>query len=102
MVIAAYTVSELRKNLKAITDDVFNYNETVIITRSKKRNVVMISEVEYKSWQETLHLLGTAANRDALTISLKQLGNQNTHVLTSEEWAIMKRINDTNEPYARF
>lgn len=102
MVIAAYTVSDLRKNLKAITDDVFNYNETVIITRSKKRNVVMISEVEYKSWQETLHLLGTAANRDALTISLKQLGNQNTHVLTPEEWAIMKRINDTNEPYARF
>lgn len=50
MVIAAYTVSDLRKNLKAIINDIFNDNETVIITCSKKRKVVMISEVEYKSW----------------------------------------------------
>lgn len=90
MAIHAYTVSDFRENIKAITDDVIDYNETVIITRPKKRNVVMISEAEYNSWQETLHLLGTVANRDALTISLKQLENQNTHVLTPEDWAKMQ------------
>lgn len=90
MAINAYTVSDFRENIKAITDDVFDYNETVIITRPKKRNVVMISEAEYNSWQETLHLLGTAANRDALATSLKQLENQNTHVLTPEDWAKMQ------------
>lgn len=90
MAINAYTVSDFRENIKAITDDVFDYNETVIITRPKKRNVVMISEAEYNSWQETLHLLGTAANRDALTTSLKQLENQNMHVLTPEDWAKMQ------------
>lgn len=90
MAINAYTVSDFRENIKAITDDVLDYNETVIITRPKKRNVVMISEAEYNSWQETLHLLGTAANRDALATSLKQLENQNTHMLTPEQWANMR------------
>lgn len=90
MAINAYTVSDFRENIKAITDDVLDYNETVIITRPKKRNVVMISEAEYNSWQETLHLLGTAANRDALATSLKQLENQDTQVLTPDDWAKMK------------
>lgn len=97
MAIHAYTVSDFRENMKAITDDVFDYNETVIITRPKKRNVVMISEAEYNSWQETLHLLGTAANRDALTKSLQQLENQNTTVLTPEDWAKMKLRDDDDK-----
>lgn len=98
MAINAYTVSDFRENIKAITDDVFDYNETVIITRPKKRNVVMISEAEYNSWQETLHLLGTTANRDALTKSIKQLENQETQVLTPEDWAKVKlQAEDGNE-----
>ncbi len=98
MAIHAYTVSDFRENLKAITDDVFDYNETVIITRPKKRNVVMISEAEYNSWQETLHLLGTTANQEALTTSLKQLDHQNTHILTPEDWANLKlQDDDTDE-----
>lgn len=90
MAIHAYTVSDFRENMKAITDDVIDYNETVIITRPKKRNVVMISESEYNSWQETLHLLGTAANRDALTKSLQQLEQQQTKILTPADWQKMK------------
>lgn len=97
MAIHAYTVSDFRENLKAITDDVFDYNETVIITRPKKRNVVMISEAEYNSWQETLHLLGTTANQEALTTSLKQLDHQNTHILTPEDWTNLKLQDDDTE-----
>lgn len=97
MAINAYTVSDFRENIKAITDDVIDYNETVIITRPKKRNVVMISEAEYNSWQETLHLLGTAANREAIAKSLKQLENQNTQTLTPEDWAKMKLIGEDGD-----
>lgn len=67
---------DARENMEAITDDVLDYNETVIITRSKKRNVVMISQSAYNSWQETLYLLGSVANREAIANSLKQLENQ--------------------------
>lgn len=97
MTIHAYTVSDFRDNIKAITDDVIDYNETVIITRPKKRNVVMISEDEFNSWQETLHLLGTPANRDALTKSLQQLENQHSNVLTPEGWEKMKLQDDAEE-----
>lgn len=91
MAIHAYTVSDFRENLKAITDDVIDYNETVIITRPKKRNVVMISEAEYNSWQETLYLLESDANRNALHESLEQAKNQSTKVLTPEEWEKQKQ-----------
>lgn len=97
MAINAYTVSDFRENMKAITDDVFEYNETVIITRPKKRNVVMISEAEYNSWQETLYLLETDANRDAITISLKQLESKNIHTLTPEDWEKIKLQDTTDE-----
>lgn len=97
MAINAYTFNDFHENMKTITDDVFDYNETVIITRPKKRNVVMISEAEYNSWQETFYLFGTAANRDALTTSLKQLENQNTHVLRPEDWRKMKLQDVTNK-----
>lgn len=97
MAIKAYTVSDFRDNIKTITDDVIDYNETVIITRPKKRNVVMISEDEFNSWQETLHLLGTPANRDALTKSLQQLEKQSSDVITPEDWGKMKLQGDVEK-----
>lgn len=97
MAINAYTVSDFRDNIKAITDDVIDYNDTVIITRPKKRNVVIISEDEYNSWQETLHLLGSAANRDALSKSLQQLDHQQTKILTPADWEKIKLQSDESE-----
>lgn len=93
----AYTVSDFRENMKSITDDVIEYNETVIITRPKKKNVVIISESEYNSWQETNHLLATNANREALAASFKQLKNQESTVLTPEMWDKLKLDEDKYE-----
>ncbi|WP_334332472.1 type II toxin-antitoxin system Phd/YefM family antitoxin [Companilactobacillus sp. HBUAS59544] len=49
MTITATTLSEARKNLKKITDDVADFDDHVIITKSKNRNVVIISEKEFQS-----------------------------------------------------
>ena len=38
----------------------------VLVTRPEKKNVVLLSEKEYNSWQETNYLLSTKANREAL------------------------------------
>lgn len=92
MAFHAYTVSDFRENLKTITDDVIDYNETVIITRPKKRNVVLISEAEYNYWQKTLHLLESDANRMALQESFEQAKNQNTKILTPDEWEKQKQL----------
>ncbi|GEO63887.1 type II toxin-antitoxin system Phd/YefM family antitoxin [Companilactobacillus nantensis] len=72
MATTAIYISELGKNLKKITDDVVNYDDYVIITKPKNRNVVLMSEKEFNSWKETLYLLETEANRAALDESIPQ------------------------------
>ena len=66
MTIKATTTRDLRKNFKRIADDVADYNDVVFIARPENKNVVLLSESEYNSWQETNYLLSTEANRDAL------------------------------------
>lgn len=86
MATTATNISEARKNLKRITDDVVDYDDHVIITKPKNRNVVIISEKEYESWKETMYLFGTEANRQNLDESLSQLKKGNVKTLSKAEW----------------
>ena len=79
--IEAVTTRELRKNFKKYADDIVEYGDTVLVARPENKNVVMISEKEYNSWQETNYLL----KRAALKHSIEQLGKQE-HFLTPEEF----------------
>lgn len=85
--ISTTSVSNFLKKFKAYADDVNDLNEPLIITRPKQKNVVLISEQDYNSLQETNYLLATSANRDALQTSLDQLNHGADHVLTPKEWA---------------
>lgn len=87
--IKATTTRDIRKNFKRYADDVADYDDAVIVTRPDNKNVVMISEAEYNSWQETNYLLKTDANRKAIRESLSQLDDNNSKVLTPEDWAKM-------------
>ncbi|QMT85333.1 hypothetical protein G6534_04995 [Companilactobacillus pabuli] len=60
-----------------MTDDVADFDDHVIITKSENRNVVIISEKEFQSWKETLYLLSTEANRKNLDEYLDQLNGIN-------------------------
>ena len=62
--------SEFRTHLKANLDSVSEDNDVVIVNRQKDNNVVLISLKEYNSLQETLHLLGSAKNRERLFSSI--------------------------------
>lgn len=62
--------STVRQNLAAVMDEVCDSNAPMIITRQKKRAVVMLSLDEYESMQETLHLLGSARNAERLRSAL--------------------------------
>lgn len=65
--------TEFCKNFKKYTDGVVDHQNTVIVTRSKNRNVVVISEDEYSSWKETMYLLQNKENREFLRESIDQL-----------------------------
>lgn len=93
--VQAVTTRDLRKNFKKYADDVSDYNETLIVARPENRNVVVISEKEYNSWQETNYLLRDKANRDALSKSIAQLDNKSKQkLLTPEEFEKMTKEND--------
>ena len=65
--------SSLRDNLKSYMDRVTDDYETLIITRKNNKNVVMMPLDEYNNLIESIHLLSTDLNREALERSLKQL-----------------------------
>lgn len=66
------TFSEARANLKSVMDKVVEDHVPMIISRRKAEPVVMISLSEWNSWQETMYLNSTAANRKALDEAMAQ------------------------------
>lgn len=71
----AVNYTELRGNMKECMDKVSDDYETLIITRKKNRNIVMISEETYNNMLENMHLLGNEANYRWLMGSKRQLEN---------------------------
>ncbi|WP_195329867.1 type II toxin-antitoxin system Phd/YefM family antitoxin [Leuconostoc lactis] len=82
----AVTQTDLRTNIKQLLDNVAHNDEAVVVTRSNRENVVIISEAEYNSWQETNFLMKNENNRKALSESLASVKRGEGKVLTPEEW----------------
>lgn len=57
----------------------------IVVARPKGKNVVIMAEHEYNSWKETLHLLSSKANADALYESLQQSKEGKVVTKTIEE-----------------
>ena len=54
----AVNYTELRGNMKKCMDKVSDDFETLIVTRKKNKNIVMISEETYNNMMENMHLMG--------------------------------------------
>ena len=66
--------SETRANLKAVMDKVVADRAPITITRARgQENVVMVSESEWSSIEETLYLLRSPANARDLLASIAAL-----------------------------
>jgi antitoxin YefM len=63
--------TDLRSNLAKYMEQVSDTRAPLHITRQNARSVVMISEDEYESMMETLHLLRSPANAARLAQSIK-------------------------------
>ena len=68
--------SELRASLASVMDNIAKNRVTYKITRKNKDNMVMISEDDYLSMQETLHLLSNPVNASHLAKSLQEADNK--------------------------
>ena len=69
---ARVSYTDLRGNLAKYMDEVCDNRDPLTVTRQNARSVVMISEEEYDSMIETLHLLRSPANAAHLARGLKE------------------------------
>jgi antitoxin YefM len=74
--------TELRANLAKYMDEVCDSRAPLIVTRQNARSIVMMSENEYESLMETLHLLRSPANAARL---LRSIENADAGKLTEHE-----------------
>jgi antitoxin YefM len=63
--------TELRTHLAEYMEKVCDSRAPLVVTRQNARSVVMISEDEYESIMETLHLLRSPANAARLLHSIE-------------------------------
>ena len=67
------TFTKSRANLKAIMDRVVSGRAPFKITRQKAEGVVMVSESEWESIEETLYLLSSPRNAERLLEATREL-----------------------------
>ena len=75
MKVVSYT--ELRANLKSVCDSTINDCDHVLVHRRDAENVVMISESELNSWQETIYLMSNPKAAAELMASIAEVEKGN-------------------------
>lgn len=61
--------NNLAENLNTVNDDA----DIIVVSRSKGKNVVVMSLDEYNSMKETLYLMSTKANRNQLEAAIDKM-----------------------------
>ena len=69
--------TEFRRNLAKSLDMVNDDAETVVVSRTKGKNVVVMDLDEYNAIQETMHLTSSAKNRQRLAESIQEMNDGN-------------------------
>ena len=67
------SVTDFRANIASMLDDVVDDHVPLIITRSGKDNVVVVSQSDWEGMQETLYLMSSPANARELLASSAEL-----------------------------
>jgi antitoxin YefM len=71
--VLSFSFSETRANLKAVLDRVVADRTPVVVTRQRGEGVVMISQSEWDSIEETLYLLKSPRNAERLLEAIRGL-----------------------------
>ena len=69
----AVNYSMVRQNLKGFFDKTINDFETIIVTRERGENVVLMSENEYNNMLENLYVRSNSKDYNELLESISQL-----------------------------
>ena len=70
---------DFRKDIFEYLDKVISENEVIHLNNCLGKGVVILSEEEYSSITETLHLLGSKKNSDRIYESIQQMNAGKTN-----------------------
>lgn len=72
------TYTNARKNLKTVFDAVCNDHGPCLVERREGGNIVLVSEEDFNSLEETAYLLSSPSNLKHIATSLEELDNGET------------------------
>lgn len=76
-------ITEFRKSMKETFDEINENQETIVISRSEDRDIVMLSLKNYNSIQETLYQMSSPKNMDRLTEAVNDI-NQMKNIVVKD------------------
>lgn len=81
-----YTTSytDLRKHLKSSFDKVSNEHEPILVTRRNGDNIVLISQNDYESLEETAYLLKSPNNAERILEAVNRTGGKSLKDIKNE------------------
>jgi len=81
------SITNARKDIYKLADEVCDLHEEVLVyNASSGRNVVILSEEDWKSIQETLHLAGVAGLLDSIRQAADEPVEDGIVYNPKEEW----------------
>lgn len=70
---AQVSFTEFRANLASHFDEAESSRAPLLVTRTGRPNMVLLSEAEFEGWRETVHLLSNPRNAARLLKSIRAL-----------------------------
>lgn len=70
---AQVSFTDFRANLASHFDEVESSRAPLLVTRTGRANMVVLSEEEFDGWRETVHLLSNPRNATRLLENIKAL-----------------------------
>lgn len=70
------TYSDFRKNLAASLDKINKDHVAILITRQSGKSAVIMSQEDFKSYEETAYLMSSINNASRLNQAIEQLENK--------------------------
>jgi antitoxin YefM len=80
----AISYSEIRQNLKSEFDKVCRDHEPILVIRKNGENIVVISEEDFRSLQETAYLCQSPRNLERLLQAMNRTGGKSLKDIKDE------------------